>query len=182
MCRRQTGKSIASKVTYKVCETKQPLNSLSSYKEGLFYVQDKASCFATEAADPKEGSNVFDICAAPGAKTTYLAQQMRNNGDIYSVDFSAEGCRRGSWKLTAWEPKLPSLLLPAHVSACHFGRSKPDCSGSAMHGHRDLRKTALSQMAHHFKIYQQNGRYSMANDQQLRGKSGGGGGHDLFNV
>ena len=59
------------KFTYKVCETKQPLNSLSSYKEGLFYVQDKASCFATEAADPKEGSNVFDVCAAAGTKTAY---------------------------------------------------------------------------------------------------------------
>jgi 16S rRNA (cytosine967-C5)-methyltransferase len=87
---------LALKYTYKVSEAKQPLNSLSSYKEGLFYIQDKASCFATQAADPKQGSIVFDVCAAPGAKTTYLAQLMQNNGAIYSVDFSARRMR--TWK------------------------------------------------------------------------------------
>jgi NOL1/NOP2/sun family putative RNA methylase len=87
---------LALKYTYKVSEAKQPLNSLSSYKEGLFYIQDKASCFATQAADPKQGSIVFDVCAAPGAKTTYLSQLMQNNGSIYSVDFSAR--RIQTWK------------------------------------------------------------------------------------
>ncbi len=84
------------KCTYKIAGLKQPLNTLSSYKEGLFYIQDKASCFAAEAADPKSGNMVFDVCAAPGAKTTYLAQLMQNNGAIYSVDFSNR--RMKVWK------------------------------------------------------------------------------------
>jgi 16S rRNA (cytosine967-C5)-methyltransferase len=88
--------SLPLKYTYKVLEAKQPLNSLGSYKEGLFYVQDKASCFATQEADPKEGSVVLDICAAPGAKTTYLAQLMQNSGSLYSLDFSAR--RMKTWK------------------------------------------------------------------------------------
>ena len=82
--------------TYKVLEARHPVNSLASYKSGLFYIQDKASCFAAQAADPKAGSTVFDVCAAPGAKTTYLAQLMGNNGSIYSIDYSAR--RLKAWK------------------------------------------------------------------------------------
>jgi len=82
--------------TYKVLETKQPLNSLPSYEEGLFYVQDKASCFASQVADPKPDDVVLDVCAAPGAKTTYLAQLMYNRGGIYSIDFSRR--RMQTWK------------------------------------------------------------------------------------
>ncbi len=84
------------KYTYSVPDLKHPLNLLPSFKDGLFYIQDKASCFAAEAADPKIGSTVFDVCAAPGAKTTYLAQLMQNNGAIYSVDFSSR--RMKVWK------------------------------------------------------------------------------------
>ncbi|HMK94135.1 MAG TPA: RsmB/NOP family class I SAM-dependent RNA methyltransferase, partial [Candidatus Limnocylindrales bacterium] len=89
-------KMVPLKHTYQVLETKQPLNALTSYTEGLFYIQDKASCFAAEASDPKQGSVVLDVCAAPGAKTTYLAQLMQNNGAIYSVDFSSR--RMQTWK------------------------------------------------------------------------------------
>jgi 16S rRNA (cytosine967-C5)-methyltransferase len=82
--------------TYKVLELKQPLNTLESSKQGLFYIQDKASCFAAQAAAPKPGNKVFDVCAAPGAKTTYLAQLMQNQGSIVSVDFSKR--RMKTWR------------------------------------------------------------------------------------
>jgi 16S rRNA (cytosine967-C5)-methyltransferase len=79
--------------TYRVIATKTPLNKIDSYRLGFFYIQDKASCFATEAAAPKPGMTVFDVCAAPGAKTTYLAQLMQNQGLICSVDFSKRRMR-----------------------------------------------------------------------------------------
>ena len=90
-------KTLPLNYTYMVLSSKQPLNTLPSYKDGLFYVQDKASCFAAQAADPKPGSTVYDVCAAPGAKTTYLAQLMQNKGAIYSIDFSAR--RMKTWKI-----------------------------------------------------------------------------------
>ncbi len=82
--------------TYRVLSSKLPLNKIDSYRLGLFYVQDKASCFAAEAADPKPGMTVLDVCAAPGAKTTYLAQLMQNKGAIYSLDYSKRRMR--AWK------------------------------------------------------------------------------------
>jgi 16S rRNA (cytosine967-C5)-methyltransferase len=76
------------KHTYKVESSKLPLAKTNSFQQGLFYVQDKASCFAAEVSDPKPDTIVLDICAAPGAKTTYLAQLMQNQGKIGSIDYS----------------------------------------------------------------------------------------------
>ena len=84
------------KHTYRVTSAKTPLNRIDSYRLGFFYIQDKASCFAAEAADPKPDMTVLDVCAAPGAKTTYLAQLMQNNGSIYSIDYSKR--RMKTWR------------------------------------------------------------------------------------
>jgi 16S rRNA (cytosine967-C5)-methyltransferase len=74
--------------THKVLSAKNPLTRTKSFNEGLFYIQDKASCFAAEVANPEPNMTVLDVCAAPGAKTTYLAQLMQNRGAVYSMDFS----------------------------------------------------------------------------------------------
>ncbi|MEM2104902.1 MAG: RsmB/NOP family class I SAM-dependent RNA methyltransferase [Candidatus Bathyarchaeia archaeon] len=84
------------KYAYKVLAAKKPLTRIESFQKGLFYIQDKASCFAAEAANPKPDMVVLDVCAAPGAKTTYLAQLMQNRGAIYSIDYSKR--RMGVWK------------------------------------------------------------------------------------
>ena len=103
------------KHTFKIIEMKQPLNTLPSYKEGLFYIQDKASCFAAEASDPKPGNIVFDVCAAPGAKTTYLAQLMNNEGSIGSVDFSNR-------RMKVWKKEIArmgtKIVQPVIADAC----------------------------------------------------------------
>ncbi|MEM3000544.1 MAG: RsmB/NOP family class I SAM-dependent RNA methyltransferase [Candidatus Bathyarchaeia archaeon] len=84
------------KYAYKVMGAKRPLREIASFKEGLFYIQDKASCYAAEVAAPQPGMTVLDVCAAPGAKTTYLAQLMQNRGRIFSLDYSIR--RMQTWK------------------------------------------------------------------------------------
>jgi 16S rRNA (cytosine967-C5)-methyltransferase len=81
---------------YKVTSAKVPITQTASFREGLLYIQDKASCFAAEVADPQPRMSVLDVCAAPGAKTTYLAQLMQNRGTVYSVDYSKR--RMNAWK------------------------------------------------------------------------------------
>jgi len=89
-------KTLGLKHTYKVVETQKALVGTRSFRDGLFFIQDKASCLATEVADPQPGMTVLDVCAAPGAKTTHLAQLMRNEGIIYSFDYSKRRMR--VWK------------------------------------------------------------------------------------
>ena len=101
---------------YEVISAKQPLTRTESFREGLFYIQDKASCFAAEAANPKPEMTVLDVCAAPGAKTTYLAQLMRNRGRIYSVDYS----RR---RMNVWRGETARMgvenAIPIIADACN---------------------------------------------------------------
>jgi 16S rRNA (cytosine967-C5)-methyltransferase len=61
---------------------------------GLCYVQDPSTLMACELLDPQPGERVLDACAAPGGKTSYLAQLMRNEGRIVACDVSAERLAR----------------------------------------------------------------------------------------
>jgi 16S rRNA (cytosine967-C5)-methyltransferase len=67
-----------------------PLATLPSFQQGLFYVQDPSTLLAVQALDPQPGETILDLCAAPGGKTTYIAQRMRNEGRLVAHDASPE--------------------------------------------------------------------------------------------
>ncbi|MDK9709626.1 16S rRNA (cytosine(967)-C(5))-methyltransferase RsmB [Acidaminobacter sp.] len=56
--------------------------------EGELYVQDIASMMVTEVLDPQPGERILDMCAAPGSKTTHMAEKMNNLGTIIARDVS----------------------------------------------------------------------------------------------
>jgi 16S rRNA (cytosine967-C5)-methyltransferase len=53
---------------------------------GLVSVQDEASQLITYLLDPHAGERILDACAAPGGKTTHIAQRMDDRGEIVAVD------------------------------------------------------------------------------------------------
>lgn len=65
-----------------------PIKMLPGFNEGLFVIQDESSQLVARLLDPKPGEEILDICAAPGGKTTHLAELMENKGQITACDIS----------------------------------------------------------------------------------------------
>jgi 16S rRNA (cytosine967-C5)-methyltransferase len=58
----------------------------SLYEQGYFTIQSESSMLVAPLVDPKPGMKVLDACAAPGGKTTHLAELMQNQGTIIAYD------------------------------------------------------------------------------------------------
>ena len=56
------------------------------YKNGYYTIQNINSQRTVQALNPKSGDFVIDMCAAPGGKTTHMAECMKNVGNIKAFD------------------------------------------------------------------------------------------------
>ena len=143
---------------------------IPEFTEGLFTIQDESSMLAVRALDPQPGDRVLDVCAAPGGKSTCIAERMRNIGSVEACDIypaklrkiEENAARLGTSIVkaglrNALEPACEErgaydrVLLDAPCSGLGVLRNKPDMKRSrkredipvlARQGLEMLRKTA----------------------------------------
>lgn len=115
------------------------------YKMGMFTPQDESSMLVAEKLNPKHGEIIMDVCAAPGGKTTAIAERMNNTGKIIASDIyrrkldiiDKEAKRLGitnietrSWDATRVDStmlqKADRVLVDAPCSGLGVVRRKPE--------------------------------------------------------
>jgi 16S rRNA (cytosine967-C5)-methyltransferase len=68
-------------------------HALPGWAEGQFSVQEEASQLVVRLLDPRPRMRVLDVCAAPGGKSAYAAELMRDLGLVVAVDHRRRGVR-----------------------------------------------------------------------------------------
>ena len=96
-----------------------------SFADGAFAVQDESSLLVARLLDPRSGDTVVDACAAPGTKTTHLAQLMDNRGRIHAFDpqparlaLVGEACARLGVTIVDIHDGTVETLAPRFDAAC----------------------------------------------------------------
>ncbi len=138
--------------------------ALGPLREGWCAVQDEAAILVGHVLAPEPGETVADVCAAPGTKTTHLAQLMGNRGRVLAADphpgrlgLLREACRRlGATIVEAREtgverlarevgPRCDRVLVDAPCSNLGVLRRNPD--GKWRRGEADLAPLGVAQAA-----------------------------------
>lgn len=108
----------------------------SLYLEGYYTVQDKAAMAAAIVLAPQSGETVIDMCAAPGGKTTHIAELMQNQGkvlafDIYEhkVELIYKNAQRLGLDIISSQLKDASVLDEALIESADRVLCDVPCSG-----------------------------------------------------
>lgn len=74
---------------------KAPLatGATTEYLLGHYYIQDLSSCIAVDALDIRLDQVALDLAAAPGGKTSFMAQRMNNTGAIIALEPNSKRAR-----------------------------------------------------------------------------------------
>lgn len=104
-----------SKVGLKIVESPVPIGATPEYLSGHYMLQSAASMCPVLSLSPQPGEKVMDMSAAPGGKTSYIAQLMRNKGVIIANDLKPE-------RQKATVANMHRLGVKIAITCTHDGR------------------------------------------------------------
>ena len=106
---------------------------------GALYAQDPAALAAVAVLDPRPGERVLDLCAAPGGKSTAIADRLGAVGLLVANDVDAGRARELAWALERWGVANSATLslTPERLASLATGQFDgvlvdAPCSGEAM--------------------------------------------------
>jgi 16S rRNA (cytosine967-C5)-methyltransferase len=142
-------------------KTLSRIGQMDLFRRGMFTIQDESAALPCQLLDPHPGDRVIDLCAAPGGKTTNIAEMMNNEGVIVALDKyeaklamikgSAErlGLRnvqlRATDAMTFEDAPADRVLLDAPCSGLGTLAKKPDMKWKR--DQMDIVKLAVTQRA-----------------------------------
>jgi 16S rRNA (cytosine967-C5)-methyltransferase len=91
-------------------------------EDGWLTMQDPGAMLATHILDPRPGETVIDAAAAPGGKTTHIAERMRDRGRVIACDVHAGKLTRLGARVAAMGM---SIVEAHHQDARGLGRAFP---------------------------------------------------------
>jgi 16S rRNA (cytosine967-C5)-methyltransferase len=137
------------------------IGQMDLFRNGMFTIQDESAALSCVLLDPQPGQRVIDLCAAPGGKTTNIAETLQNRGEVVALDkYEAKltlirsacerlGLRNVSLRVgdaAAYEDEpADRVLLDAPCSGLGTLAKKPDIKWKR--DIVDIRKLALLQKA-----------------------------------
>lgn len=126
--------------------SRAPSFEADAFRQGLYIVQGEASALCAHFLNPQPGETVVDLCAAPGGKTTHIAELMQDTGIVYAFDINPK--RLGLVRQNADRLGITSIKTvaasaqEAHITILHADRVLLDapCSGFGVIRHKpDIR-------------------------------------------
>ena len=107
-----------SKVAIKVTESTVPIGATPEYLAGHYMLQSAASLNPVMALAPLPGERVLDMSAAPGGKTSYISQLMKNSGTVIANDLKPQ-------RQKATVANLHRMGVKNAIVCCYDGRKVP---------------------------------------------------------
>ncbi len=135
---------------------------LPGFNEGWWTVQDSSAQLVSYLLDPQPGETVIDACAAPGGKTTHIAEIMGDKGTIWAVDRATKRLAKVEENARRLQLKSIQILSADSTSLSKFN-NKADrvlvdapCSGlGTLHRHPDIRWRQKPEQIEELVILQQ---------------------------